>query len=54
MVQLVGACDHVFVRHLVAIRPNGGCSKVTELSEQRVAQGIPALLFADDGGREGA
>ena len=30
------------------------CSSVTELSESWVAQSFPALLFADDRGREGA
>src|SRR5882757_4642400 len=32
----------------------GVIAAVTEFSEQRVAQGFPALLFADDGGRQGA
>jgi hypothetical protein len=34
--------------------PPGSRSGVTELSERWVAQSFPALLFADDRGREGA
>jgi hypothetical protein len=32
----------------------GAIAVATEFSERRVAQGFPALLFADDGGRQGA
>jgi hypothetical protein len=34
--------------------PPGSCSAMTELSESCVAQSFPALVFADDRGRQGA